>query len=170
MSVHWAYLTSAKITNKMTVQLGSIVICYVHDTFGGKLDFSFFIKNMSFRKVWLKVLVCVSVSRPSNNLLLKLCIVSLNIQRPLGNIYTDFCLLQSVCCSVLTVTYCGFPFFFLTITVPHLTQNHEDGSDCWRPHVCLPIQMTCYIPGSPLMFLMSTNQNGSPHLTIYCYD
>lgn len=37
-------------------------------------------------------------------------------------------------------------------------------------HVCLPVQMMCYIPGSPLMSRMSTNQNVSPHLTVYCYD
>ncbi len=90
------------------------------------------------------------------------------------DICTDFCLLQLVCCSVLTVTYCGFPFVFITTTLqshcPISPRTMKDGCDCWRPHVCLPAQMMCYIPGRPLMFLMSTNQNVSPHLTVYCYD
>lgn len=46
----------------------------------------------------------------------------------------------------------------------------RDGRGCGRPRVFLPVQMMCCIPGSSLTLLMSTDQNVSPHLTVYCYD
>lgn len=56
------------------------------------------------------------------------------------DIYTDFCLLQSVCSSVLTVTYCAFPFVFIATT---LQGNHSAPShpEPWR--MALTVRASC---------------------------